>query len=75
MELIAAFDLDVVMTSENEWGCYAGVPQLAISQLDRFAGINAVVNRVYVWNGKQRREAMAPRLSSEREHPRLVSDG
>ena len=70
LELIAAFDLDVVMTSESEWGCYAAVPQLAISQLDRFAGINAVVNRLYVWNGKQRREVVGPNLGTARKPSR-----
>jgi uncharacterized protein (TIGR02680 family) len=57
MELIASFRLDVVMTSEIEWGCYPGVPQLAICQLDRFSEYNAVVNRVFVWNGLQKRIA------------------
>lgn len=74
MELIAAFDLDVVMTSESEWGCYAGVPQLAICQLDRFAGINAVVNRVFVWNGRQKREAIVPEVAAERQRQPLLSE-
>ena len=74
MELIAAFDLDVVMTSENEWGCYPGVPQLAICQLDRFAGIKAVVNRVFVWNGKAKREAIAPELDAEKLRQPLFNE-
>jgi uncharacterized protein (TIGR02680 family) len=74
LELIAAFDLDVVMTSESEWGCYAGVPQLAICQLDRFAGINAVVNRVYIWNGKQKRAAVVPELAAEQARQPLLPD-
>lgn len=57
MELIVDFGLDAVLTSENEWGMYPGVPQLAICQLDRFSDLRAVVNRVFVWNGKQRRTA------------------
>jgi uncharacterized protein (TIGR02680 family) len=59
MELISAFELDIVMTSESEWGMYRGVRQLAICQLDRFSDINAVVNRVFVWNGSQRCEKKA----------------
>ena len=74
MELIAAFDLDVVMTSENEWGCYAGVPQLAICQLDRFAGINAVINRVYVWNGKQKQEAANAVIHAARQRQLRMSE-
>lgn len=74
MELITAFDLDVVMTSENEWGCYAGVPQLAICQLDRFADINAVVNRLFVWSGGKRREATDPELAAEAERQPLFPD-
>lgn len=57
MELIVDFGLDAVLTSENEWGMYPGVPQLAICQLDRFSDLGAVVNRVFVWNGKQRQTA------------------
>ncbi len=57
MELIVDFGLDAVLTSENEWGMYPGVPQLAICQLDRFSDLGAVVNRVFIWNGKHRRAA------------------
>ena len=54
MELLAAFELDVVMTSESEWGCYATVPQLAICQLTRVPDLAAIDNTVYVWNGSER---------------------
>lgn len=57
MELIVDFGLDAVLTSENEWGMYPGVPQLAICQLDRFSDLVAVVNRVFVWNGQRKRSA------------------
>jgi hypothetical protein len=30
MGLLATFDLDFVMTSEREWGCYSSLPGLAI---------------------------------------------
>ncbi|MCP4558098.1 MAG: TIGR02680 family protein, partial [Herbaspirillum sp.] len=33
MGLLDSFDLDFVMTSEREWGCYATLPGLAIYQL------------------------------------------
>jgi len=54
MELLAAFDLDVVMTSESEWGCYSTVPQLAICQLTRAPDLAAIDNTVYIWNGSER---------------------
>ena len=54
MELLAAFELDVVMTSESEWGCYATVPQLAICQLTRNPDLAAIDNTVYIWNGSER---------------------
>ncbi len=57
MELLTAFDLDVVMTSEAEWGCYETVPQLAICQLTRMPDLAAIDNTVFVWNGRERVEA------------------
>jgi len=52
--LLAAFDLDVVMTSEREWGCYPEVPGLAISQLSRTDGVPAVLVTNWEWDGAQR---------------------
>lgn len=52
--LLAAFDLDVVMTSEREWGCYPQVPGLAIAQLTRRDGIDAVLVTPWRWNGRER---------------------
>ena len=52
--LLAEFDLDVVMTSEREWGCYAEVPGLGISQLTRFDGTDAVHVQRWQWDGKRR---------------------
>lgn len=49
--LLAAFDLDVVMTSEREWGCYAEVPGLAIAQLSRIDGVAAVLVTRWEWDG------------------------
>lgn len=52
MGLLAAFDLDVVMTSEREWGCYDTVPSLSIYQLA--AAGDCVASTRYVWDGKKR---------------------
>ncbi|MDX3001886.1 TIGR02680 family protein [Kribbella solani] len=52
--LLAAFDLDVVMTSEREWGCYPEVPGLAISQLARADGVPAVLVTNWEWDGRRR---------------------
>jgi len=52
--LLATFDLDVVMTSEREWGCYPQVPGLAISQLTRAEGIDAVGVIRWRWDGVRR---------------------
>ena len=52
--LLAAFDLDVVMTSEREWGCYAEVPGLAIAQLSRIDGVAAVLVSRWGWDGSAR---------------------
>ncbi|UGQ11162.1 TIGR02680 family protein [Yinghuangia sp. ASG 101] len=55
--LLAAFDLDVVMTSEREWGCYPEVPGLAIAQLSRVDGIAAVLVSRWEWDGRRRHSA------------------
>ncbi len=52
--MLAAFDLDVVMTSEREWGCYAEVPGLAIAQLSRIDGVAAVLVTRWEWDGAAR---------------------
>jgi uncharacterized protein (TIGR02680 family) len=53
--LLATFDMDVVMTSEREWGCYPQVPGLAICQLARHDGIDAVLVTPWRWDGRERR--------------------
>jgi uncharacterized protein YPO0396 len=58
--LLAAFDLDVVMTSEREWGCYPEVPGLAIAQLARTDGVAAVLVTNWRWDGEQRRRVPRP---------------
>ncbi|GAA5058018.1 uncharacterized protein (TIGR02680 family) [Thermocatellispora tengchongensis] len=58
--LLATFDMDVVMTSEREWGCYPQVPGLAICQLSRRDGIDAVLVTPWRWDGRERRRAERP---------------
>jgi uncharacterized protein (TIGR02680 family) len=55
--LLATFDMDVVMTSEREWGCYPQVPGLSICQLSRQDGIDAVLVTPWRWDGRERRPA------------------
>jgi uncharacterized protein (TIGR02680 family) len=59
--LLAAFDLDVVMTSEREWGCYPEVPGLAIAQLSRAEGVPAVLVTRWEWDGVTRTAVDDPR--------------
>jgi len=54
MGLLAAFELDFVMTSEREWGCYETLPALAIYQLVTRPGVDAVHETRWVWNGHTR---------------------
>ncbi|MFI9784174.1 TIGR02680 family protein [Kitasatospora sp. NPDC051984] len=58
--LLAAFDLDVVMTSEREWGCYPQVPGLAIAQLSRVDEIAAVLVTRWRWDGHHRTRVPDP---------------
>jgi uncharacterized protein (TIGR02680 family) len=55
--LLATFDMDVVMTSEREWGCYPQVPGLGICQLARQDGVDAVLVTPWRWDGRERRPA------------------
>lgn len=52
--LLAAFDLDVVMTSEREWGFYSTVPGIATHHLVRRDGIDAVHVTTWEWDGSSR---------------------
>ena len=58
--LLTAFDLDVIMTSEREWGCYREVPGLAIAQLARVDDIAAVLVSHWEWDGATRRRVERP---------------
>jgi uncharacterized protein (TIGR02680 family) len=53
--LLATFDMDVVMTSEREWGCYPQVPGLGICHIARQEGIDAVLVTPWRWDGRERR--------------------
>ena len=61
--LLAEFDLDYVLTSEREWGCYPTVPGLSIAQLSRMEGVDAVLVTHWEWDGRRRRPADVPRPS------------
>jgi len=52
MGLIHEFDLDFVITSEREWACYAELPGVAICQLQRREGIDAVFVSRWTWDGR-----------------------
>ncbi len=60
MGLLAQFDLDAIMTSEREWGCYPDVPGLAIAQLVRREGVDAVHVTRWRWDGKRRLRDVSP---------------
>ncbi|MBI3677459.1 MAG: hypothetical protein HY243_12680 [Proteobacteria bacterium] len=75
MGLLHAFDLDFMMTSEREWGCYPTVPALAIYQLATLPGVDAVGVTRWVWNGRERLRddqplpgPFAPETAAQSEH-------
>ena len=55
MGLIHEFDLDFVIASEREWACYAELPGVAICQLQRREGVDAVHVSRWTWDGRARR--------------------
>ncbi|MGA9024909.1 MAG: TIGR02680 family protein [Steroidobacteraceae bacterium] len=55
MGLIREFDLDFVMTSEREWGCYAEIPGLSICQIVRREGMDAIFVSRWSWDGQERK--------------------
>jgi uncharacterized protein YPO0396 len=60
MGLIREFDLDFVITSEREWGCYAELPGVSICHLQRREGIEAVHVSRWTWDGRARRREDDP---------------
>jgi uncharacterized protein (TIGR02680 family) len=73
--LLTAFDLDVVMTSEREWGCYREVPGLAIAQLARMDGIPAVLVSHWEWDGATRTQVERPVADRRGETEDLQPNG
>ncbi len=60
MALIREFDLDFVMTSEREWGCYATLPGVSICHILRREGIDAAFVSRWTWDGRARRAETDP---------------
>ncbi|MBY8965958.1 TIGR02680 family protein [Algiphilus sp. NNCM1] len=60
MALIREFDLDFVMTSEREWGCYRELPGVSICHLVRRENVDAVFVSRWHWDGAQRRRDANP---------------
>lgn len=68
--LVREFDLDFVITSEREWACSAELPGVAIAQLQRREGVDAVHVSRWVWDGRARRHEADP----DRRFPPAPSD-
>ena len=60
MALIREFDLDFVITSEREWACYAELPGVAICQLQRREGVDAVFVSRWTWDGRAKQRDADP---------------
>jgi uncharacterized protein (TIGR02680 family) len=58
--LVREFDLDFVITSEREWACSAELPGVAIAQLQRREGVDAVHVSRWIWDGRARRPENDP---------------
>jgi hypothetical protein len=67
MGLIREFDLDFVLTSEREWGCYATLPGVSICQIIRREGIDGVFVSRWTWDGHAKREERDPERRIARE--------
>ncbi len=57
MGLLVALDLDFLMTSHDEWGCYEELPGVAIAHLSRDPMLDGVMAEHFVWNGRSLHEA------------------
>lgn len=75
MGLIHEFDLDFVITSEREWACYAELPGVAIAQLQRREGIDAVHVSRWTWDGRARRREDDPDRRFAPPSPGTASNG
>jgi uncharacterized protein (TIGR02680 family) len=56
MGLLVALDLDFLMTSHDEWGCYEELPGVAIAHLSRDPTLDGVMAEHFVWNGRSLHE-------------------
>jgi ABC-type nitrate/sulfonate/bicarbonate transport system ATPase subunit len=54
MKLLVDFDLDLVMTSHDEWGCYPELLGLAIYEFAREPGRRGVAAIRFTWDGHER---------------------
>jgi hypothetical protein len=54
MGLLAEFDLDFIMTSFEEWGCYEELDGLSAYHLSRVPGQRGVFAEWFLWNGRER---------------------
>lgn len=59
MALLVEFKLDFLITSHDEWGCYAELPGLAIYQLYRDPALRGILAIRFVWDGRRRSEQPA----------------
>jgi len=59
MGLLVQFDLDFMMTSHDEWGCYEELPGLATYQLYRDPDFEGVAAVRFVWDGRRLEEQPA----------------
>jgi uncharacterized protein (TIGR02680 family) len=73
--LVREFDLDFVITSEREWACSAELPGVAIAQLQRREGVDAVHVSRWVWDGRARRREDDPDRRFPPASPPPPADG
>lgn len=73
--LVREFDLDFVITSEREWACSAELPGVAIAQLQRREGVDAVHVSRWVWDGRARRREDDPGRRFPPASPLAPPDG
>ena len=60
MGLLVQFDLDFMMTSYDEWGCYQELPGVATYQLYRDPRLGGVEAIRFLWNGRGLEEEHVP---------------
>ena len=75
MGLLAEFDLDLVMTSESEWGCYPGLDGNAIYQLATRQGMDGVPCTRWVWLGQCKTQDTATDRPHDSAEPQANDSG